>query len=69
MRITVDIPDEQIAELLTMTGEKQKSPAVAKVVDEYIRRQKAKEFGWLIREGSFDYPHTNEELEAEQDGS
>jgi metal-responsive CopG/Arc/MetJ family transcriptional regulator len=63
MRITVDIKDESLDELSRITGREKKSPAVAFAVEEYIRREKAKEFGKLLREGSFDYPATNDEVE------
>lgn len=56
MRITVDIEDGILEEVLHLTGEKNKSPAVAKAVQEFVHRQKAREFGRLIREGAFDYP-------------
>ena len=63
MRITVDIEDESLDELSRITGQDKKSPAVAFAVNEYIKREKAKEFGRLLREGSFDYPATNDEIE------
>jgi metal-responsive CopG/Arc/MetJ family transcriptional regulator len=63
MRITVDIPDDVLTDLTKITGEEKKSPAIAKAVSEYVKRQKAKEFGKLLREGAFDFPMTNEELE------
>lgn len=56
MRITVDIEDEVLSELLKITGDKNKSPAVAKAVTEFVRRKQAREFGRMIREGFFDYP-------------
>jgi Arc/MetJ family transcription regulator len=56
MRITVDIEDEVLAELLKITGDKNKSPAVARAVTEFVRRKQAREFGRMIREGVFDYP-------------
>ncbi len=56
MRISVDIDDETLDAVMAITGEKNKSPAVAKAVTEFIKRQKAKEFGHRIREGFFDYP-------------
>jgi hypothetical protein len=55
MRITVDIDEATLKEAMALTGERNKSPAVAKVVVEYVRRAKAREFGRLIREGAFDY--------------
>jgi len=55
-RITVDIDDTLMESLLRITGEKSKSPAVARAVDEFVKRTMAKEFGKMIREGAFDYP-------------
>jgi metal-responsive CopG/Arc/MetJ family transcriptional regulator len=55
MRITVDIDDATLDEIIRLTGERNKSPAIAKAVDEFVRRRKAREFGRLIREGAFDY--------------
>ncbi len=56
MRITVDIEDDVLTELLKITGDKNKSPAVARAVTEFVRRKQAREFGRMIREGVFDYP-------------
>ncbi len=56
MRITVDIEDDVLTELLKITGDKSKSPAVARAVTEFVRRKQAREFGRMIREGVFDYP-------------
>jgi metal-responsive CopG/Arc/MetJ family transcriptional regulator len=66
MRITVDIEDESLDELSRITGQHKKSPAVAFAVKEYIKREKAKEFGRLLLEGAFDYPATNDEIEKVQ---
>lgn len=64
MRITVDIEDAILDEVAVLTGEAKKSPAIAKIVTEYVRRAKAKEFGQKLREGFFDYPATNDEIEG-----
>lgn len=64
MRITVDLDEKTLEELSRVTGEKKKSPAVAKAVAEFLKRQQAREFGRLLQEGAFDYPYTNEEIEA-----
>lgn len=64
MRITVDIDEATLEDLARITGESKKSPAVARAVTEFVNRKKAKEFGMLLREGAFDYPATNEEIEA-----
>ena len=56
MRITVEIEDDVLSDLLKITGDKNKSPAVARAVTEFVRRKQAREFGRMIREGVFDYP-------------
>jgi Arc/MetJ family transcription regulator len=56
MRISVEVDDAILAEVMVLTGEKSKSPALAKAVNEFVRRARAREFGRLIREGAFDYP-------------
>ncbi len=63
MRITIDIPNKLLSDVMSYTGETKKSPAVARVVEEFIKRQKAKEFGNMIMEGEFDYPSTAEEIQ------
>jgi metal-responsive CopG/Arc/MetJ family transcriptional regulator len=63
MRITVDIPEKILKELLQITGESKKSPAIAKAVEEFLRQSRSREFGRLIRESAFDYPYTNEQIE------
>lgn len=64
MRITVDIEDAIISDAMELTGEKNKSPAIAKAVEQYVKRMRAKEFGRRLREGFYDYPSTNAEVEA-----
>jgi hypothetical protein len=64
MRITVDLEESVLEDLARITGESKKSPAIAKAVIEFVNRRKAREFGRLMREGAFDYPFTNDEVEA-----
>ncbi len=64
MRITVNIDEATLRELAQITGERKKSPAVSKAVTEFVNRRKAQEFGRLLREGAFDYPATNDDIEA-----
>lgn len=59
----MEINDAVIDDLMRITGEKMKSPAVSKAVEEFVKRKKAKEFGRMLREGAFDYPVTNEAIE------
>lgn len=65
MRITVDIDEQILSELMEISGEKKKGPAVGKAVEEFVRRKKAREFGRLLREGAFDYPASNDEIEKQ----
>ena len=65
MRITVDIDEAVLNELVRLMGEKKRSPAVSKAIVEYVKRRKAREFGRLLREGAFDYPLTNEDIEKQ----
>ena len=64
MRMTVDIDEKTVGELLKVTGHKKNSPAVAFAVRDFLNRRKAKDFGRMLREGKFDYPATNEAAEA-----
>jgi hypothetical protein len=64
VRITVDIEEEVLNDLVAMTGESKKSPAISRVVTDWVKRQKAKAFGKRIMEGHYDYPSTNEEIEG-----
>lgn len=63
MRMTVDIDEKTLDELLKVTGHKKNSPAVAFAVRDFINRRKARDFGRMLREGTFDYPATNDETE------
>jgi Arc/MetJ family transcription regulator len=65
MRITVDIEESVLTELVKLMGEKKKSPAVSKAIVEFVKRRKARELGRLFREGAFDYPLTNEDVERQ----
>mgnify|MGYP003339499755 CR=1 FL=1 len=50
MRISVEIDEALLGEVMELTGEKNKSPALAKAVEQFVLRAKAREFGRLIRE-------------------
>jgi len=63
MRITIDIDRSTLDELAVITGEKKMSPAVKKAVTEFVKRQKARQFGRMLREGVFDYELTNDQIE------
>ena len=61
--MTVELDEKTLDELLKVTGHKKNSPAVAFAVRDFINRRKAKDFGRMLREGTFDYPATNDETE------
>jgi hypothetical protein len=61
--MTVEIDEKTVDELLKVTGHKKNSPAVAFAVRDFINRKKARNFGRMLREGKFDYPATNAELD------
>lgn len=63
MRMTVDLDANTLEELLKITGHKKNSPAIAFAVRDFVNRKKAKDFGRMLREGTFDYPATNAEIE------
>jgi len=64
MRMTVDLDEDTLEELLKITGQKKNSPAVAFAVRDFVNRKKAKDFGRMLREGKFDYPATNDDIES-----
>ena len=64
MRMTVELDEKSVDELLKVTGHKKNSPAVAFAVRDFLNRKNARDFGRMLREGKFDYPATNEETEA-----
>ena len=63
MRMTVELDKSTLGELLKITGHRKNSPAVAFAVRDFINRKKARDFGRMLREGGFDYPATNDEVE------
>ncbi len=64
MRMTVELDEDILQELLKVTGHKKGSPAVAFAVRDFVNRRKAKDFGKMLREGKFDYPATNDQIES-----
>jgi hypothetical protein len=55
MRISVEVSEYILKEVMAMTGEKSKGASLARAVMEFVKRRKAREFGKLMREGAFDY--------------
>ncbi|MEE9284235.1 MAG: type II toxin-antitoxin system VapB family antitoxin [Dehalococcoidia bacterium] len=53
MRTTLDLDRRLLDEVTEMTGEKSKSRAVNKALEEFVRRKKIEELRKAIREGRF----------------
>jgi len=68
MRISVDIGEDLLRDVMVLTGEKNKSPALAKAASEYVRRERLRDFGRLLREGVFDYPEPTVQVADEEPG-
>jgi hypothetical protein len=64
MRITIDVSERDLEALMEVTGERKKGPAVIKAALEFARREKVREFTKRVMAGEFDYPLSNDELEA-----
>jgi Arc/MetJ family transcription regulator len=64
MRLTVDIDEATLEQVMKFTGETKKGPALIKAASEFVRRQLNREFARKVMEGEFsDYPMTNDEIE------
>ncbi len=64
MRVSVEIDEATLNALRRLTGETKMSPAISRAVTEFVRRQRVREFGRLLREDAFDYPLTNDQVES-----
>ena len=61
MRATLNLPDELINEVMKITGEKTKTKALIKVLEEYIRQMKIKKL--IELSGKIEIVDVTEELE------
>jgi Arc/MetJ family transcription regulator len=64
MRITIDIEDNQMVEIQKITGQKKKSPAVTRALEEFLSQHKRQKFIDRVLSGQTDFALTNDELEA-----
>jgi Arc/MetJ family transcription regulator len=60
MKTTIDIPDQELQEVMRHTGARTKREAVVTAIAEFNRRQRAQEL--VARFGTFDDFMTQEEL-------
>lgn len=61
MRATLNIPDDLISKVLELSGEKTKTKAIIKALQEYIRQQKIKRLLSLKGKIQIDYDWEKEE--------
>ncbi len=61
MRATLNLPDELINEVMKITGEKTKTKALIRVLEEYIRQAKIKKL--IELSGRIEIVDVTEELE------
>jgi Arc/MetJ family transcription regulator len=66
MRITVDIDDFSLESVMKLTGEKKKSSAVHRAVQDYIRRAGCRKLGNLLKEGALDDAFDWEAIEKQK---
>lgn len=63
MRITIEIEEKKLNEVLTATGQRKKSPAVAVALDEFLENRRRQAFLDRVLAGKTDYQATNDEVE------
>ena len=65
MKVTVDIPDKDMKDIMRFTGEKKKGPAIAKLVATSLMLERRRELSEEVMSGKFrvEFPHW-EEMQA-----
>ena len=64
MRITIDIDDKKLKEVIAATGKDKKSPAVGVALDEFLENRRRQAFLDRVLAGKTDYQASNDEVEA-----
>lgn len=64
MRMTIEIEDTKLDEILSATGMHKKSPAVAVALDEFLENRRRQAFLGRVLAGKTDYQATNDEVET-----
>ena len=59
MKITVDIPDKDLKDIMRFSGEKKKGPAIAKFLASELMLRRRRELSDEVMSGKqrFDFPH------------
>ncbi len=63
MRVSVEIEEDLVKDIMELTGETKMSAAIAKATELFANRKKAVSIIRSLREHPLDYAHTNEEIE------
>lgn len=63
MRVSVELNESLVKEIMELTGETKMSTAIAKAVELFVNRKKAVAIIRSLRENPLDYSYTNEEIE------
>jgi len=63
MRVSVEIDESLVNEIMELTGETKMSAGIAKAAELFANRKKAVAIIRSLRETPLDYAHTNEEIE------
>jgi hypothetical protein len=64
MRVSVELNETLIKEIMELTGETKMSAGIAKAAELFVNRKKAVAIIRSLREHPLDYAHTNDEIEA-----
>lgn len=64
MRITLEIDEDTLAEVLRLTGESKKSPALAAAIGEYVDMHRRRRLVERALRGETGYSATNEVVEG-----
>lgn len=63
MRVSVELDESLVREIMELTGETKMSAGIAKAVELFANRKKAVGIIRSLREQPLDYAHTNDEIE------
>lgn len=63
MRITFEIEEKKVREIIQKTGQENRPLALAQALDEFLENGRRREFLAKVLEGKTDYAATNQEIE------
>jgi Arc/MetJ family transcription regulator len=64
MRLTIEIDADDLSRIQKITGEKKKSPAVARALTEFLDRRRRYQFVERVLAGKTDFSLSNQVLES-----